>query len=118
MVFGVSHPPAPGQVSDEASVEAGQHSRACVFLTLCFLSGTGWVGALLPLALASAKAGPGVDRGPAPQSAGRELGWGPADGNVRGPRGTKESGKQAETGTRVSALSWKPGFFSRLTRVR
>lgn len=51
VVFWVSHLPAPGQVSDEASVEVGWRSRACVFLTLCFLSGTGWVGALLPLAL-------------------------------------------------------------------
>lgn len=51
VVFWVSHLPAPGQVSDEASVEVGWRSRACVFLTLCFLSGTGWVRALLPLAL-------------------------------------------------------------------
>lgn len=85
MVSWVSQPPAPGQVSDEASVEVGRHSRACEFLTLCFLSGAGWVGALLPPAPASAKAGPGVEQGPAPQSAGRESGWGPADGNVPGP---------------------------------
>lgn len=74
----------PGQVSDEAGVEVGRHSGACVFLTLCFLRGAGWVGALLPPALAGAEPGPGVDWGPAPQSAGRESGWELADRDVRG----------------------------------